>query len=241
MFIETGGADPLVSAAALATQTDTGYKGDGTEYDQRYQEMIPGQIMYGSAGQKPHVVSAQRPGATFEPFVKTIEKSISMALNIPHPVLFKDFQGINFASYRSAMLEAWRVVRARRQWLSSGLCRPVWRMLMEESYLRGDLAVSDYYEQEDEYTAADWVGPPKGQIEPIKEIQADTIAIQNNLKSREEVAIEQGRDLRKTFNQLADEQDRLKELGLDEAEFVAGVAESFTNPDDDEGEENANN
>lgn len=234
MFIETGATDPLFPAQNLATITETGYKSDGSEYDQRYQEMVPGSIMYGAAGEKPHTLQAQRPGATFEPFIKTIARSISLSLNIPYPVLFKDFEGMNYASYRSAMLEAWRVFKQRRTWLGSHFCQPIHRMLLEEAYLRGDYQAENFYENMYQLTESEWIGPPKGQIEPIKEVQADVLAIQNNLKTRETVILEQGRDLKSTFEQLEEEQEMMRDKGLTETKIESNQNENIDTEENSE-------
>jgi lambda family phage portal protein len=219
MFIETGATDPLFPAQNMATITETGYKSDGSEYDQRYQEMVPGSV----------------PGATFEPFIKTIARSISLSLNIPYPVLFKDFEGMNYASYRSAMLEAWRVFKQRRTWLGSHFCQPIHRMLLEEAYLRGDYAADNFYENMFALTDSEWIGPPKGQIEPIKEVQADILAIQNNLKTRETVILEQGRDLKSTFEQLEEEQGLMDEKGLTEVKIEPQNDNQLEDKDNNDG------
>jgi lambda family phage portal protein len=234
VFIESGAADPYSLASGQATITDTGYKSDGSTYDQRYQEMEPGQIMYGDAGQKPHLLAAQRPGSTFGIFIGQIEKSISLALNVPSPVLFKNFDNMSYAGYRSAMLEAWRVVTTRRKWLAQSLCQPVWEMLMEEAYLRGELSVSDFYSKRLDLCACDWVGMAKGQIEPLKEVQANVLQIQNNLKSREEVMLEDDRDWRTTFDQIEEEQEIMDEKGLDELKVGEQPPEPAPMEDKDE-------
>lgn len=232
VFIEQAAADPYTTATNQATITDTGYKSDGSAYDQRYQEIEPGAIMYGGSGEKPHLLAAQRPGATFGIFLKEIEKSISLGFNMPQPVLFKNFDGMSYAGYRSAMLEAWRVVTSRRRWLSQALCQPVWQMLMEEAYLRGELGQVDFYSRMLDLCACDWVGGPKGQIEPLKEVQADVLEIQHNLKSREETMLERGRDLQATFDQIEEEQAMMEEKGLDELK----VGEQVEPATPDEGE-----
>lgn len=229
LFIETGGADGYTEAVRQATLFDSAAKSDGTTYDRRYQEITPGAVMYGATGQKPHVISAQRPSVTFEPFVRLILKAISVAVGIPFPVLFRDFQGMNYASYRSALLETWRVVRTRRRWMAQTFCGPLYRMLLEEAYLRDEIDPPDFYSRIYEYTAAEWIGPAKGQIEPEKEIKADILAVQHNMKSREECAIENSRDQATTFEQLADEQATMEELGLDELK----IGEQLDEPDPD--------
>lgn len=233
MFIELqGGSDPYAIAnSALSMTGETVDTSDAI----RYQELIPGQIMYGATGEKPHAISANRPGSTFEPFTKVIKKAIAMSLNIPYPVLFKDVESVNFAGFRSAMLDAWRVFMMRRTWLGQGFCSKVWTMLQEEAYLRGNLKVpQDFYGQMYALTQSEWRGSPKGDIEPIKAIQADIQAIQNNIKTRAEAIAERGGDIRTTFDQLAEEQEMMKERGLFEAPIVPQV-----NPDgmvDDMGE-----
>jgi lambda family phage portal protein len=232
VFIETGESNPYTTAQAMQTITETGYKSDLTTYDERYEELQPGAILYGNTGEKPHTISAERPGRTFEPFIKSILKSIANSIGIPYPVLFKDFDNMNYASYRSAMLEAWRVFKSRRGWLGEKLCQPVWNMLIEESYLRNDIKMPKFYKNFWQYLQVDWIGPPKGQIEPIKEVQAEILAINNRLKSREESMLESGREFRPTMEQIEKEQDLMDELGIaPESALEAAESEPVGNPD----------
>jgi len=214
LFIETGSVNPVTAAGKMAVITETGYKDDGSEYDQRYEEWSPGTVMYGQEGQKPHMLSGDRPGRTFDPFTRLILRTIANSVNIPYPVLFKDFQGMNYASYRSAMLEAWRVFKSRRKWLGDKLCQPVWSMLMEEAYLKNKLKVRAFYRNIFNYVSCEWIGPPKGQIEPVKEVSADVLAIKNGLKSREETMLEQGREFNRTMLQIQKEQKAIADKGI---------------------------
>lgn len=225
LFIEVGHGDPLSQAQAFSTMSETAYKSDQSEYTMRYEELTPGMIYYGQAGEIPHPISAQRPGATFEPFIKVIAKAIANSVGISYPVLFRDFEGMNYASYRSAMLEAWRVFYTRRKWLGQFFNQALWRMLMEEAYLKGEIGYRKFYSNFWEITSCDWIGPPKGQIEPVKEVQADVLAIRNHLKSREQVLLEQQRDFTSTIDQLAEENAMLEERGLN-----AVADESVENP-----------
>jgi len=246
LFIESQAANPFDTASAYANLSETAYKSDGSTYTERYEELQPGIIMYGGANEKPHVISAQRPGSTFEPFVTLIAKSISNACGIPYPVLYRDFAGMNYASYRSAMLEAWRVFNTQRKFIGTNLCGPVWRMLNEEAYLRGEFdgyGMGDFYANITEYCNAEWIGPPKGQIEPIKEVQADVIAIRNNLKTREETALEQGRDFAANVSKLAEEKEMLEDAGLssdlDESN-ASGMADSGPEDSDEQNADEGN-
>lgn len=229
MFIESHVTDPYTMGEAFSSFSDSTPGPGGTQIKTRYQELVPGQIMYGNPGETPHPISGSRPGSTFEPFTKVIKKAISMALNVPYPVLFKDVEGTNFAGFRSAMLDAWRVFMHRRTWLGEELCQRVYTMLMEEAWLRGDLDVEDFYTNMHAVTKAEWRGSPKGDIEPIKAVKADVLAIQHGLKTRADAIAERGGDIRSTFDQLQEEEDMIRERGL----TLGGLNISEPDIDDD--------
>lgn len=212
LFIETGASDAQTLAEGMMYDDNDE---SGTDLI-RYEELIPGQIMYGERGQKPHPITANRPGTTFEPFIKEIKKALSMALNMPYASLFKDVENVNYAGFRSAMLEAWRVYSHRRYWLSSTYCGRTWPMLQEEAWLRGDLPSDpDFYDYMHALTRCEWAGPPKGQIEPVKEIQGEVLANKNKLKSRRKSIQELGGGhWRDVFDQIEEEETDLEDRGL---------------------------
>jgi len=212
LFIETGSSDPWDTAEGMAHHDN-----DETGVDRvRYEEIIPGSVMYGAKGQKPHALGNTRPGTTFQVFVKEIKKALAMSLGMPYVTLFKDVEETNYAGFRSAMLDAWRVFTHRRTWLGTNYCQPVRIMLMEEAWLRGHMDAPKFYERMHFYTVCNWVGSPKGNIEPIKEIQADILAIKNNLKTRAQTISEQGNgEWRTNIDQLEEEKQDLEAKGLD--------------------------
>ncbi len=221
LFIETSaGANPFDLGRNMSSFS--GAPTPATDTEPRYQELVPGSIMYGAAGQKPYPIAASRPGATFEPFTKVIKKAIAMAHNVPYPVLFKDVEGVNFAGFRSAMLDAWRTYMFHRSLMGQCLCQPVYTMLQEEAYLRGNLNAPDFYVTMAALTRCEWRGSAKGDIEPVKQVQANVQAIQNNIKTREAVIAEQDgdTDVRAVFDQLAKEQKMMEERGLTEGPVI---------------------
>ncbi|MCP5006935.1 MAG: phage portal protein [Planctomycetes bacterium] len=189
VFIADESDPSRVAQSLLAPTTGVGARPEET----RYQNVDPGEIWYGSAGQKPHLLSADRPGTTFDPFTKLIKKSIGMATGIPFPVLFKDVDGVSFAGFRAAMLEAWRVYSYHRTRIGQGDCQKKYTMLMEEAWLRDLLPIgNDFNEKREAYTEAAWYGAPKGDIEPFKAIQADILKNTNGIKTKDKIIIEDG-------------------------------------------------
>lgn len=198
LFIELqSGQNPLTQANNLASFYDAQPGAEAAaEQRDRYQELTPGSIMYGNLGEKPHPIAANRPGATFEPFVREIKKAFAHGLNIPYPVLFKDADGVSHAGFRSAMLEAWRVYTFRREHHGAGNCHKVRKMLMEEAHLSGDLTIpggtTRFYKDLDAFCQARWFGPPKGDIEPYKQAKANFLEWDYNTKTLERIILESG-------------------------------------------------
>lgn len=197
LFIEMqAGQNPIDLGRDMSSFYDAERGAAGQEKKTYFQELNPGSIYYGNTGEKPHPISANRPGTTFEPFVREIKKAFSHGLGVPYPVLFKDVDGVSHAGFRSAMLEAWRVYTFRRKHIGGGPSQKTYNMLMEEAHLNGDLPVpggtTRFYEDQDALCAAQWAGPPKGDIEPYKQVKADQLKWEGNQKTLEQIILEDG-------------------------------------------------
>ena len=232
----SAGQNPYEVARQFATREDTPYT-DATDAERkrRIQEVPPGLVWYLNNGEKVNLLSANRPGTTFDPFTKTVKKSLAMSINQPYPVIFKDVEGVNFAGFRSAMLDAWRVFSMYRTWLGEGDCQRAFTMLQEEAWLKGRLpAIADIHENLFEYTYAAWRGSPKGDIEPVKAVQANVMKINNNLMTRDEAIIEDGGEgFDAVTEALEEETTALKEKGLYREPDAAAQGAQDDEPEND--------
>lgn len=192
---------------------------DGTGDQKRYyQDIPPGGIMYGNKGEKPEVLESKRPSANFLNFCELVLRILASALEIPYEVLTKDFSKTTYSSARAALLEAWRVYEVYRSFFVRHYCQPIWTMVQEEAWLRGYLQLPkgspDFYAGLTYWCNTRWIGPARGYIDPTKEIAANIAAIEAGLMTRSEAIAERGGDFDEVSEQLANEQARLKELGV---------------------------
>ena len=235
LFIRTSpGTDPYDLAKNAIWRSDETADDNGDTKLRHYEYWEPGQIMYGNAGEEPTTISANRPGTAFDPFTKRVLKAMAIAVGVPYPVIFKDVDGVSFAGYRSAMLEAWRTYMFHRNRIARGPCQRIYTMLMEEAYLRGALTgVDPFYPRINSICAADWVGPPKGDIEPFKAAQADVAEIAATLNSRQRAAAERGRNWWNLVDDLAEEDEAMAERGI----AATSPEDPGVDPDDPETKE----
>jgi len=217
---------PIFIETANPYETLNGFPQEhpGTDDDTRYQEVEPGQVMYGSPNQKPHVLKNERPGNTFQGFVETVLRAVGASVGMPYEVVAKDFSKTNYSSARAALLEAWRVYQLYRTWMERHLCQPVWKLVMEEAWLRGELVLPqggpDFYQAMNEYAHATWIGPARGHVDPVKEASANKLLLEEGVLTLSDWSAEFGKDWETQLEQRG--REVAKKAGAIQTEAVNG-------------------
>ena len=119
-------------------------------------------------------VSMNRPNAAFDPFVQAVLRQVGVALGLPFEVLVKHFTA-SFSAARAALLEAWRFFRARRAFLATSFCMPVYEVWMREAVATGRVQAPGFFADaalRSAYLQAEWIGDSPGAIDPTKEVTA---------------------------------------------------------------------
>ncbi len=211
-----------------------------------YQKISPGNVLYGGPNEKPYVLESNRPSANFSAFVEIVLRAMAASLGIPYESLTKDFSKTNYSSARAALNEAWKLYNFYRQWFGRLYCQPVYEMVIEEAFLRGIITLPKnapgFYEARKLWCNADWIGPSRGFVDPVKEITATILALNNRLMTYGEAWAERGRDFDEGCAQMLEENPLLARLGtLNLSTKTANSGKNAT-PDDgkkpeDEGSE----
>ncbi len=222
----------ITSEASMDVAVNSAY--EKNQSGQMVESLEPGMIKHLMPGESITSFNPQRPSATFEPFVDRILRAISAALGLPYELVAKDFSKTNYSSARAALLEARRYFKVRQEWLAQKLCQPVWEMLLEEAYLKGEIDVGNFYEKGKPLPAwlrARWIAPGWSWVDPLKEVKASREAIAGNISSLADEVAGQGKDWEEILEQRAREEQKRKELDLPE------MAAGSKTPKDEEDEE----
>lgn len=214
-------AQVVTSSMAMFIARDTGAalpdyieeeddEGGGKIY---HQEIAPGTIAYGNPGEKPHMLETSRPSPNWASFCEFVLRAMAASIDMPYEVLAKDFSKTNYSSARAALLEAWRVFTLYRSWLTRHFCQPVWSMVIEEAWLSGRLKfpahAPDFYDAAALYTRAIWIGPSRGYVDPVKEINSTIAALDKRLMTYSEALAERGHDFEEVMEEREEEEERL--------------------------------
>ncbi len=183
-----------------------------------YRELSPGGIYYGNSGEKPHIMSGNRPDQSFAVFLETILRAVGAAAGMPYEVVAKDFSKTNYSSARAALEEAWRVFSQYQDWLVTYFCQVIYGMVFEEAFLRGYIKLPkgapDFYAARAEWTAATWIVPERTQLDPVKEMSAAIMGLNSNLVTAADIAAKRGKDWEAQYQQRGREIKKAKELEL---------------------------
>ncbi len=208
--------------AQLPPEVREAYGMEEQEPAERTMEIAPGTVVFGNPNEKPYVLENKRPSANFPPFVEIVLRSLAAMLGIPYESLTKDFSKTNYSSMRAALNEAWKLYLFYRRWFARLYTQPVWEMVLEEAYLRNFLGLADdidslrpapgFYEGREFWCSATWVGPARGSIDPVKEIQATIMALENHLTTYGEAWAERGGDFSDALPVMEEERRALGKL-----------------------------
>jgi lambda family phage portal protein len=186
-----------------------------TAQGDRLEKMRAGIIQRLRPGERIEPFNANRPGVTFEPYVVALVRQIGAGIGLPLELVLLDFSRTNYSSARAAILEARRFFTQFQRLVMERFCQPLWAAVLEEAWLKGRLpGAEDFIVNRDLWTAADWIAPGWGWVDPVKEIQASTLAVDGNLSTLAEECASQGRDWQAVMRQRRRERELAAELGL---------------------------
>ena len=180
-------------------------------------ELTPGLVQALNPGEKANVTNPGRPNAQFDPFVTSILRQIGAALEVPYELLIKHFTA-SYSASRAALLEAWKMFRKRRDWFASNFTQVVYEEWLREAFLLGRVEMKNYGEDHlltKAWSGAQWNGPSQGQLDPLKEVKASTLRVQQGFSTRTKETVElNGGDFEQNVRILAKEYKLLNEKGV---------------------------
>ena len=143
-------------------------------------------------------------------------------------------------------------MQSRKKMVADRFATWIYRLWLEEAINKNQIEtlkrrnVPNFYEgqNKDAYSACEWIGAGRGQIDEFKETQAAVMRIDNNLSTEElEIARLHGGDWRKVKRQRVREQQTDKRLKLEKTTKAGAMQPVNDAVDDDQSnkaEEGAN-
>lgn len=147
--------------------------------------------------------SPNRPNTAFKAFVETILNDISAGFGIPPEVLINSFKDSNYSSARAAIGEAWRRFLVLRSHFATNFCDVIYERVIEEAVMKGYfsdiISIEEFNQYKRFLCRAEWIGPGKGFLDPLKEAKASAERLKTT-SSLDEECKEQGKDVEDVLN-----------------------------------------
>ena len=184
------------------------------EHNENEYELGNGAINVLGTNESIQIADPKRPATSFDGFVDAMCKQIGSAVEIPQQLLLKEFNA-SYSASRAALLEAWKMFRMRRENISKAFCQPVYEMFLTEAVASGRIQMKGFFQDpiiRKAWCGADWNGPAPGMIDPVKEVNAAKMRVENGFSTREEETMGlTGGNFSKNARQLKKENELLSE------------------------------
>lgn len=221
-------------------ETDPIAPGEEYERGENDYNLGPATINVMEPGEDVTFANPTRPAGGFDGFVNAIANQIGAALEIPKDLLLKEFNA-SYSASRAALLEAWKAFKMRREILIENFCEPAYAVWFAEAVARGRIKAPGFFtnpRMRAAYLGTEWVGPSQGQLDPVKEVTAETLAIAEGFSTHEQSTAKlTGNQWSRNIEQLKKERTMLGGLPPDPHQSGSTSApEPNQDEDDDDGQ-----
>jgi capsid protein len=147
-----------------------------------------------------------------EPFERAMLRGVAASLGTEYFTLTSDLTQVNFSAGRLGVDEerdAWRVIQG---WKKEHIIRPVFLDWLQSGMLEGILPIGPgelARLSEPKITARGY-----GYYDPLKDVEATVMAIDNGLDTRTDTLAEQGKDFDEVLETLKDEKEAADAAGI---------------------------
>lgn len=160
-------------------------------------------------------------GAEAVEYLRVTAHEIAAGLGVPYEELTGDRSQGNYSSMRDGKIEFRRRAEALQfNMLVNRFCDPVWRRFVTTEILAGRIEAPDFEHDPEPYLAANWLPPKTDWVDPLRDAQAEVLAIGAGLMSRRQAVAARGYDLEALDNEIAQDRADAARLGLNFADAV---------------------
>lgn len=223
---------PLHGDPEFAEEMLTGKKKDGTALESGTADVnLSGlRIPQLPPGVELKFLNAARPVApAFAQFEESVLRRISAGIGLSYEQVARDYSKTNYSSARASLLQAWKFLTGRSEFMASTFADHLYALWLEEQIDQGVIELPagapDFYTARSAWTQSRWIGPGRGLIDPTKERQASQMGIDIGLSTLEEEVASEGKDWNDILEQRAYEMERMRELGMrsEQGQVVYGL------------------
>jgi lambda family phage portal protein len=155
-------------------------------------------------------------GGTYEAYQYRQQLAVFGALGIPYSLCTSDLRRANYSSLRGSIVEYRRKLEQfQHNIFVYQMCMPIYKRWLDAAVLAEALPIeaSDYMLRQSDYQRCKWIPQRNDWVDPLKDRQAEKLAVDSGFKSRSDVVEAEGNDPEQ--NDLRIKADAEREEALD--------------------------
>ena len=188
----------------------------GEGYENEHQPIIdvePGSFQQLGPGYDMKMFDPNHPNTGYAEFESAMLRGIASGLNVSYASLSNDLSSVNYSSIRQGALDERDGYRALHMFMIEHFLEPVFRSWLSSAMDFGGIplpsAKYDKFSDNVSFRGRGW-----NWVDPLKEINAAVVGLQNGVLSMQDVAANYGRDVEETFSQIARDKEMAQQFGL---------------------------
>ena len=178
-----------------------------------------GNIVDLASNENIELAKAERPHSAFDPFMESMFTQLGVGMDMPKEMLTKQFKS-SYSAARGAFLQWWKTCSKNRKHTGLYFCAPVYQAWLAEQVATGALEAPGFFTDPVlrwAWSRHVWIGPPRGQIDPVKETQAEQMQHDILIKPLADICSSlTGQDWDSVVERIARERRKIKRLDLPE-------------------------
>ncbi len=208
----------LACLSVFITKQTPGGVGRGIKVDDKsgYQQktLTPGMIHELQPGESVNAVNPSGQASNAKDFISIQQRMAGTGQGLSYEAVSRDMSQVNYSSARQGLLEDQRTYMMWQQFLIEHFCREIYTEFVISAVLAGQLNIPDFWQNKKKYLKHTWISPGWSWIDPLKEVTANTKALQSGQDTLANLCAQRGEDWREVLKQRAAEMQMAKELGL---------------------------
>lgn len=185
----------------------------------------PGTMQELDPGEEVEFSTPPDAGNNYADFMRQELLAAAVGVGVPYETLTGDLQGVSDRQLRVTLNEFRRRLEQRQWLIYIPFCDRVRTAWLDMAVLAGKLNLPGYAKKWREYAETTWVPQGWPYLQPVQDVQAKALEIQNGLASRTAVVRRTGDNAEQVDIENAADQARAKRLGLQYGTATAAKSE----------------
>lgn len=191
---------------------------EGEKHNYQGKTLTPGMIMNLNPGDEVQTVNPSGQAADASSYIKLQQRMIGAGQGVSYEATSRDMSEANYSSARQGAIEDDLTYEEDKESLLQ-VMDEIYETFIISLVLSGLIEIKDFWSNKEAYFEHTWIQAPKRWIDPLKESNANKIAMQTGQKTFKQICAENGMDWRECIDEMA----AVLEYGKEKNVEIGGV------------------